>query len=66
MFTFLISESFYVFELHVLKIIFLELKISDMDEWMDSSEDDSSENEENNEDEDKQEKKKKAKKGILF
>lgn len=40
-----------------------DLKISDMDEWMNSSEDDSSENEdEKEEDDDKEEKKKKAKK----
>ncbi|KAI4459342.1 tfiif-alpha [Holotrichia oblita] len=36
-----------------------ELKISEMDEWMDSSEDDSSEAEEKEDEEDKQEKKKK-------
>lgn len=45
-------------------ILFAELKISDMDEWMDSSDEQSSEEEENKEEaEEKEQKKKKAKKG---
>lgn len=41
-----------------------DLKISEMDEWMDSSADDSSEDEEKEDEEEKQEKKKKAKKSM--
>jgi len=41
-----------------------ELKISDMDEWMDTSDEDSSEGEEEKDEEEKQEKKKKAKKAA--
>lgn len=45
----------------------IDLKISDMDEWMDSSDEQSSEDEENKEDaEEKQEKKKKAKKSMVL
>lgn len=50
-------------------ILISELKISDMDEWMDSSDDDSSENEEgekNEEEKDDKDKKKKGKKGEIF
>lgn len=43
-------------------LCFSDLKISDMDEWMESSDDSSEEEEEKNEEE-KQDKKKKTKKG---